>query len=484
MPLFEGFIGPAYRARSATIAADALINLFPEVTETPAEAKHATYYGTPACKFFLTGPDSGCRGSFSQDGVTLTVLGSTFCKLNTVLKTATAYASPVPNDGAPVTFASNGRGGEQVAVCGGGELHIYDLVADTFSAAIALPLTNAPVMVDFMDGYFLLSEANTVRIWFSALEDGTTWDALDFLAVSLTSSNVVGIKVLRDRLWVLQSQSALVYYNSGDADNPFVPYPGSVMQEGCVTPWSIAIMGESIFWLAQDNQGRNRFVTATDYAPTVISTPPISFALAALATTTCEVLAYEQEGHGFVCWTVEDRTFCWDVRESQWHERDYFNQTTGFGTRWRARGVCVADNAIIVGDYQTATIYTLDLDTFTDNGNTIRRLRRAPYLSSDNQWIFLDQIEMGIQWGVGTQTGQGADPQLMLALSRDNGHTYDPPMVASMGAVGVYSDRANWYMLGRVRSDRLVIEVTQTDPVRAVWGPGLWLRATPGSGQL
>lgn len=438
-------------------------------------------------------------GAFTATGGTITTSGGRTIHTFTASGTFTVVSIPspspgsddfaaigtIPNDGLPVSFASNGRGGEQVALVGGGQLKIINLRTNTLSAAITLPLTNAPVMVDFLDGYFVLSEANTIRVWFSALEDGTSWDALDFFAVSLTSSNVVGIKVFRDRIWVFQSQSSLVYYDSGDADNPFVPYPGSVMQEGCVTPWAIVVLGEQIFWLAQDNQGRNRIVSAVDYAPVVISTPPISFALASYSTTAdCEVLAYEQEGHPFVCWTFPtgDQAWCYDTRTQQWHERSTYDATTGLRHRWRARGSCATETGIIVGDAVTGDVYTLDLDTFTDNGATIQRLRRTPYLSAENQWMFIDRFELGIQSGVGLVDGR--EPELMLSLSRDSGYTWTPPTMTSMGAMGNYLARAIWRKLGRVRADRLVIEVTQTDPVRAVWGPGAWIKARAGSGQL
>lgn len=484
MPLWPQFIGPAYRARSQAIAADALINLYPELSENGSDTKQATYYGTPGLQAFATAATVSTRGSFSQDGFAATAIGGVLYAVNATLRTLTAIG-PIANDGLPVSFASNGRGGEQLALTSAGKLYIYDYVTGVLSGPIALPLTNAAVQVEFLDGYFVLSEADTVRVWFSALEDGTSWDALDFFAVSLTSSNVVGIKVFRDRLWVFQSQSSLVYYDSGDADNPFVPYPGSVMQEGAVTPWAIAVLGEQIYWLAQDNQGRNRLVSAADYAPTVISTPPISFALASYATIAdAEVLAYEQEGHPFLCWTFPtgDQTWCYGVREQQWHERSTYDAETGLRHRWRARGVSAIEGVLFVGDYSTGDTYALDLDTFTDNGGTIQRLRRAPYLSAENQWMFIDRVELGIQSGVGLP--DGSEPQLMLSLSRDSGFTWTPPITAGMGAIGNYLARAIWRKLGRVRADRLVIEITQTDPVRAVWGPGLWIKATPGSGQL
>lgn len=492
MPLFEGFVAGSNRARSSNISADECINIFPEITQSAANPKHGTFYGTPGLKFFLTAGTVGCRGIFSQDDLTVTVIGQTVYVVDVPNATVTSVGT-IATDGKPVSMACNGRGGEQLVIVGGGQLKVLTITTRVLSAAIVLPLTKAPVQVDYMDGYFLLSEADSIKVYFSALEDGTGWDALDFFAVSLTSSNVVGIKVMRDRLWVFQSLTSLVYYDSGDADNPFVPYPGSVMEEGAVTPWAILNINDTMYWLAQDSQGTNRIVAATDYSPSPITTPAVSSAIASYTTTTdCEAMAYSQEGHDKGIWTFPSgdsaiaaaESWCYDVSTGQWHQVQGFDEAQGAFVRWRARGCGASGKLVIVGDYLTGTMYTLDLDTFEDNGTTIKRLRRAPYLSAENQWIFLDRLELGIQSGVGLQAGQGSDPMLMLSLSRDGGHTYDDPITAPMGGVGEYGEAAIWYQLGRSRADRLVIEVSQTDPVRTVWGPGVWVKVRPGTGAL
>lgn len=485
MSLWPSFIGPAYRARSQSIAADELINLYTEATELPGAIKTSTFYGTPGLKPLLTVPSQRCRGSFSQDGRTFTVVGATFYELDLATLTAQAYGT-IADDGQPVSMASNGRAAEQLMIVGGGQVKMFKLTTNILSAAIVLPFVAPPVMIDYMDGYFLLSLRGSLSVYFSNLDNGLVWDALDFFVINAFSTNVVGIKVFRDRLWVFGSQAAAVYYDVGNADNPFVIYPGSVMQEGLVSPWAVALQGEALYWQAQDNLGGNRFVMALDYAPTVISTPPISFALASYATTTdVEVLTYEQEGHPFVCWTfpTSGETLAWDVREQQWHKRDTFDEPSGQGVRWRARGLCAVGALLVVGDYATGDLYTLDLDTFTDNGGAIRRLRRAPYLSAENQWLFLDSFEVGMQVGVGT-SGQGLSPELVLRVSRDSAQTWTPPTTTTVGAQGEYTNRAVWHRLGRSRADRLVLEVTMTDPVRCVMGPGAWLQARAGSGRL
>ncbi len=487
MPLWPQFVSGAYRSRSQSIAASTLVNMYVEQTEDAAEAKQATLYGTPGLERLMNTGGSDCRGLFQQDGRIFGVVGALFGEFNWTLTTFTVLGT-VLNDGLPVTFASNGRGGEQLAVCGAGTLGILSLTTGTFTYPVALPGDFVPVMVDFIDAYFLLNEKNTPKIWFSALENGLSWSGTDFFARSETSDNCVGFKVMNNRVWFFGSQTSELFYNTGDATNPFAPFPGTVFQEGLVCYSALQILGESLIWLAQDNQGRNRIVMASAPQPDPITTPAVSYALAQYPSLDdCELMCYEQEGHPFACFTFpsspEKTTWCYDVRSKEWHVRQDWDEASGTYLRWRARGLCSVGQRLIVGDYQSDAIYALDLDTFDHDGDILMRERTAPYLGSDNQFMFLDQFELGMEAGVGLVYGQGSDPQLMLDVSWDGAKTWGPVVTADLGAMGEYGASSCWHSLGSGRQDRLVVRVRQSDPVKAVWGPGAWLRATPGTGQ-
>lgn len=488
--LWTSFIGPAYLARSPVMAAETCVNLFLETIDETKNAKRQMLLGTPGLRRLLTapGPDIICRGNFSQDGLTLSAIGGTLYHVD--LSVPAMYAlGPLSNDGSPVSYASNGQGGTQVAVCTAGELKILDTQTLVLSAAIALPLTNVPQVVRYMDGFFLLTEKDTIRVWFSALEDGTSWNALDFFAVSLQSSNVIGIEVLADRLWVFQSQTSVVYYDTGDTDNPFQPYPSTVMQEGATSPWAITVIGETILWLSQDNQGHARIVQATTPTPQRVSTPAIDYSLAQAETLlTAEMLAYEQQGHAFVACTAPQLTdagwtWVWDDTEKAWHRRASFNATTGTFLRWRARGCCEVDGVLLVGDYENGNLYALDLDTYDEDGALLPWERTAPYVSAENQVMAIDQIELGLEAGVGLPSGQGSDPTCWLSLSDDGARTFGPPQDASMGAQADYNDRCTWTRCGQYFAQKLVARISGSDPVKRAFGPGLWMRATAGTGQ-
>ncbi len=174
-------------------------------------------------------------------------------------------------------------------------------------------------------------------------------------------------------------------------------------------------------------------------------------------------------------------TWVYDATEGQWHQRAGYDAGDDVFTRWRARGVAAVGSKVIVGDFETGDLYILDMDTFTDNDDAIKRLRRTPYLSTENQWLFIDRVELGIQPGVGNI--DDPDPQVSLSISRDSGVTYSTPTDTSMGATGDDNAVAIWRALGRSRADRFVMQVTSIAPVRQVWGPGLWLKVRQGTGQ-
>ena len=109
---------------------------------------------------------------------------------------------------------------------------------------------------------------------------------------------------------------------------------------------------------------------------------------------------------------------------------------------------------------------SLDNTVYTDNGTTIRRLRRAIHLTNDLQRQFFDEFQIQFQPGVGLPTGQGDNPQAMLRWSNDGGSTWSNEHWVSIGQIGRYQNRAIWRRLGWSR-DR-IFEVSITDPVKAV----------------
>lgn len=487
MALWTGFIGETYQALSPSIAAETAINLFAEV-RGDGSAKQVTFYGTPGLvrETDLAGP---CRGKFTQDGRSWTVNGGTLYER---AGPATYVAlGPIPDDGKPVFFASNGEGGDQLGIAGGGQITVLDLVTGALAAAV-LPFSD-PVMLVFLDGYALANQADSLLVWYSAIEDMTDWDALDFFTRSGTSDNIVGIGVRRDRVKVFGSKTITDYYNSGDADTPFLPYPSTTVQGGLISPALLQNYADVFYLVGETPKGARQVMAVADGPPQVISTPPIELFLSRCTTLAdASTLFYEQGSHPFFVLTCPSspepvQTYHFDSSQPagfQWQARAGWNSTTGVYTRWRAQGATVVHGEVLVGDYDTGATYTLDLDAYDDDGEILKRERTAPYFSASDQWLFIYQLSLGTQAGVGLSSGQGSEPVVNLEISRDAAKTWRSAGAAPLGAIGEFGTRTKWGPLGRALESRWGIRITQTDPVKTVWGPGLYFRSEPGTGQL
>jgi hypothetical protein len=129
-----------------------------------------------------------------------------------------------------------------------------------------------------------------------------------------------------------------------------------------------------------------------------------------------------------------------------------------------------------VTDYSTGKVYRLSQTAYTDNGDPIRWVIAGRHIFDGFNKIAVDAFQLDIETGVGLETGQGSDPQVMLRISRDGGRTWGNERWRSIGKVGEYKKRAIWGKCGRARD--FVFEVSGTDPVKtAILGAGIQPRA-------
>jgi hypothetical protein len=487
MPLFAAFVGGSNTERSLAIASERSVNLFRSTVESEGSPKRAYLIGTPGQKRLgLTGAGV-CRGVFTQDGRLWTVVGSVLYELTSPPFQATARGTIV-DDGQPVSWASNGDGGNQLAIVGGGQLRILNLLTNDLSDPVNLPLTRAPSMVGYLDGYFLLSEIDSPIVWFSNLENGLLFDALDFFARSTASDYVVAMICANNRVWVFGSETSEAYEDVGDADNPFQPIKGSLFQIGCAGKWTVSVGVNTMRWVGVSSRSGPTVYRLDGYNGTRISTHAIEAQLAKATTLAdAEALTYEQDGHLFYALTcpslgVAGETHVIDESEQgQWHQRAAWNTALGREEAWGVRGHAYVGVLHVVGSRTSGAICVLDLETYDDDGAILRAVRRAPYAGAENAWAFVSAFELGVEPGAGLNLGQGQGPTIELRVSKDSAKTWFSMGPAPLGPMGSYDDRTYWTRIGRARIDRLVFETIITDPVKRVLGPGAWLQIRPGA---
>lgn len=458
-------VGGSYEARSPNFEASRTINLYPEASGSGMSKSIAMLIGTPGLKLWTTLPDYALRGTLRVSASTsIVVAGMSIFKVNN-LGVATLLAA-IDRATTPVSMASNGQ---QVMLVTGPKGYAIDLTTFAVTQIINSAFTGAD-KVDFIDGYFAFNKPGTQEFQITGLFSETI-DPLDFASAEGAPDLLVSLIVDHRELWLFGETSTEVFVNTGNADFPFERIQGVFIEQGCAAKNSVVKMDNTVIWLSADDRGQGTIQKAAGYTPQRISTHALEFAIASYPTISDAVAyAYQQEGHLFYVITFPsgNATWSYDAATSLWHQRAYRNPNSGKLDRHRSICQMFFAGLNIVGDWQSGNLYSLDLNTYTDNGNILPAIRQCPHIATGNAWEFFHKLWVDMETGVGLNgTGQGSNPQLILEWSDDGGHTFPNRLLVAMGKIGERRARANFRRLGKSR-DR-VWRVSITDPVKRIF---------------
>jgi hypothetical protein len=374
-------------------------------------------------------------------------------------------------DGTIITAFGSGTGG-----VGTYTVSASQTVASTTIFAInwtVLPATDGAFQgggtVDITDNFFVYNYPDT-QLWAASDLLSPLTDPLSFASKDGSPDDLVSIIVDRREVYLLGEMSSEVWINSGGVPFPFTRIPGTSTQQGIAAQFSMARMGNSFAYVSKNNRGEAMIVRMNGYFPERISTHAVETTLVNQNVENAIAWTYQLEGHevyvvSFPSIGPGGLTWAYDQTTGLWHKWLYRNNQNEYE---RHRGNCCAffNQQVLVGDYENGKIYQLSRNFYTDDGDIIRRLRRAPHITSDLQRQYFHELQIQFQPGVGLSTGQGQDPQAMLRWSSDGGSTWSNEYWTSIGKQGKFLNRAIWRRLGFAR-DR-VFEVSITDPVKAV----------------
>lgn len=472
---FKGFVGPSYLLRNIRFDCQRCINMYPEVdesnygknaevaqlTRTPGltqlvasvgEASYGLYLASTGKLFQAT--ESGIRLIIGVDGST----GGWSSSL--VAPLAFTQAVTMTDNGLSLFAVSNGVG--------------YAIDLTTFAVTA---ITNcSPTTATFLDGYVLMSNKDTNKFYWTDLYSSTV-QALNFASAEANPDSVVAVFNNNEDLWVFGTKTTELWYNSGptggSTNTTFTRRPGILVETGLAAANTVVKLAQNkLCWLSLDDRGGPVVVLADGYIPSRVSTFAIEQrwdALSKADISAATAYSYTQDGHLFYCLNIPgvETTWCYDLttstqlQQSVWHERAWMDPNNGLLSRHRSEGHTMYLNKHIVADYETGAVYFLDQDSFTDNGDNIKRVRVTPHIANDGKRVFFSWLQLDVKTGIGESIGF-TDPKVMLELSNDGGTTWGTTMEQSAGKLGSYSSRVIFHQLGQSR-DR-VFRVSMTDP--------------------
>lgn len=454
-------------------------------------------YSTPGTAVFVALPGAPVRDQLEINGRCFAVSGTNFCE---VFANGTFNViAQVQNDLLPVAMVASPQ---QLLIAAGGNLYVYQLqtqagvavgtgIAGTFNqipnANFVLPSGAAgkPSIVEFMDGFFIVLLRDSQVFYLSTPFDATSWPGLQKIIVSVFSDNVSSIIVNQRRLYVGGRKRSTVYYDSGSS-NIFDVDPSGTIENGIIGAFANCRLDNSVFWLDQDERGAGIVRRASGYTPLRVSNHAIEFAMQGYQTMAdCVAYSYQDQGHAFAIFTfpTAQKTWVYDVATGMWHERGFWNVNTGMFSAHKSQNHILGFGKHLVGDPGSGNIYNMGINLYDDFGNAIKRVRRSPHISTENKWMFHNELVIDVETGLGPEPplldGQGKPrgPQMMLSWSNDYAHTFSNEYMLDCGQAGQFRKRARRARLGRARDRVYQISVTDAIPWRIVEA---YLDADPG----
>ena len=410
---------------------------------------------------------------------TVTSIGGSGAVTGLTLTNAGTYTS-VPANPASTSSSGNGTGLTLTLTTGTGTggtgtyvLNNSQTVSSETMYALnfsVLPSTDGAfsgaTSVDIVDNYFVYNKPNSQQ-WGASNPLSPISQGLSFSSKDGAPDNLVALIVDHREVYLLGEASSEVWVDVGTFPFAFQRIPGTSTQHGIAAKASVYRLGNSFAYLSRNNRGQAQIMQMNGYMPTRISTHAVEQSLLNQYVDDAYAWTYQQEGHE--CYVISfptlDLTWVYDLSTQMWHKWLWVDTNNVFHTH---RGACssVFQGEVLVGDKDNGQIYLLDPSNYTDNGDEIRRVRRAPHIVTDLQRQYLEELQIQFQPGVGNQSDPAQDPQAMLRWSNDGGSTWSKEHWVSIGKVGKYNNRAIWRRLGWSR-DR-IFEVVVTDPIKAV----------------
>lgn len=451
------FATQSYKLKSLPASAQECINFYAE--KQPQDAKSpVVLYGAPGLQSVATVGTGPIRGMRVMNNLLYVVSGSQLYAVNQFYN-PTLLGSGI-SGGGYVQMQDNGA---QVILVNGMQGYIYDTATSLFSK-ITDPNFYPANTVTYLDGYFLLGRNGTKIVFFSNINNGLVYNALDYFSATVNSDFVIGVVNQQQNLLVFKQGVIETWFDSGDNTNPFQRYNSATVERGCAASLSIVKEDNAVFFL-----GNDRIAYRLDLPmPRRISTSAIEQEWMTYSTVSdCFVYNLTFEGHKwlFFNFVTANKTWVYDIETNLWHRRiSFLSDGTNLG-RFRGNCATVFNNTTLIGDAYSNNIATPSSTFYTEFGAQMLGTLMSPPLHSDRKRMFMDTFELDVESGVGLATGQGSSPQMMLDWSDDGARTFKAlQQWKSLGQTGAYLTRLRWTRLGQFR--QRVLRLTVSDPVR------------------
>jgi len=428
-------VGPSYPVADRKASSQRSINLRVRIIEASGEAHMMVLDAVEGLVPWVTFPAS-IRGIYQTDrGKLFVVAGATLYEVASD-GTKTVRGSLITSTG----YVSMRNGLFQLIIVDGANGYVFTFDTNGF-AQITDPDWRGSQWVEELNGQFIFVPSDSPdQFYISAVDDGASYDALDFSSSDAQPDNIVTHRVMKQELFLFNARSTEVWIYTGENDFPLARYNSTPIDIGCVGLRAAVVTSDSMFWVGSTSLGTGIVYEMRGHSPVRVSQWAVEQAIK--QTTDISELSmwcYQIDGAEFIGLNAPGMSTTWvyNLATQQWHEQGLL--VAGVWTAWPAQQMAYGyATHYAVNDTQ---LMTLDNTVSTVDGEEMSFERTWPHLIAPAmEPVSYPAVEVSMS------TGSPGD--VTLEISNDGGSVWGPALRRTFGAAGRRMERLRWLGLG------------------------------------
>lgn len=223
--------------------------------------------------------------------------------------------------------------------------------------------------VAYIDGYMLVF-TTTGRLYSSAIDDPSTWNALDFVSAEVEPDQGIALAKHLNYAVAFGQWSTEFFYDAAYATgSPFQVNTSARLGIGCANGTTVANSDQTVVFVGQSQTNGKAVYILDGLSPVKISTRYIDRYLDSDTLSAARAYCTKVRGHTLYILTMPDSniTLVYDFEEQEW-----YRWTSGASETYFLPTFYTTDEtSYYVMDNLNSRIYRLSSITYQDNGNPI-----------------------------------------------------------------------------------------------------------------
>lgn len=445
--------GGSYRHKSLPLSAQVTRNFWPQKVDNDRAKSTYILESWPGLTSF--GSATGVNGGmFEHRGTLYKVTGGALYSVSSA-GTHTSLGT-VGGTGLGVFDAI----GTSVIYVRGGVPYVWDGVTLTTVTDIDLEAPQGVAVINNQAIY----DGNNGRFCVSDVGVPGTIQSLNYATAETFADDLLRAYVFDERVLLFGSTSIEKWWNSGVGNPPFDREQGGTIKIGLGAVQSIASNQAGVYFLGNDL----RIYRLTAGGLESVSNRAIHEEIKGYSSASDAIGFCFTKGEQYfyqITFPAGNKTFIYP-EGGEWVEL-----SSGVdGGKYNGESYAYCYGKHLIAD-DNGGIFELDDNAYTENGATIRRVRDSAPLhgglfGKPGKTLTMTRFELIMETGTGLVSGQGIDPVVMLSFSDDGGRAFSTETWGSIGRLGQFMWRVEWFCLGAF--DARIVRISITDPVKCI----------------